>query len=80
MMITYGTEIMMSTHTRNPPGFPGGSGRKFLVFDSETGVAQDPASVHDVASYYRYLLISNSAACEKRDDWDEAESTENAGQ
>ena len=69
----------MNAHTRNSD-LPGRPGNKVLVLDAETGAVQDPASVHDHASYYRYLMMRTCLADGKKESPEQAAPAKNAGQ
>ena len=58
---------IMNTHVVNS-GLSEMPARMALVFDSETGAIQHPASVQDRTSYYRYLMLRASLAGDSRED------------
>jgi len=49
-------KIIMNTHVANP-GLTKMPAGMTLVFDSETGMVQDAASVQDRAAYHRFLML-----------------------
>ena len=69
----------MNAHTRNSD-LPGRPGSEVLVFDSETGTTQDPASVHDRASYRRYLMMRACRAGGKKESPEKEVPAKKAGQ
>jgi|GEM_PF-6130394 len=58
---------IMNTHVVNS-GLPKVPAGVVLVFDSETGMMQDAASVQDRAAYYRYLVLRASLASGSQED------------